>query len=224
MKQPGGTVVQLASEDEVAADIGESDVELEGLVFAPDGFLYVIDGSSNSLLRVDPATGDAQVWVAEAAFEALTGIDDFGPNGGIILSADGETAYIVSDGDPDAIVAVDLATQTPSVVTTDPIFQDLDVFLVLAPNGDLIVADDSDANTIYRVTPAGVISVFLSEAELEAVAGGSIDLEGGIWFDSDGNFYVTDNDTDSVYKFFSSDPATGAVDPDRKSTRLNSSH
>src|SRR3546814_1484164 len=69
------------------------------------------------------------------------------------------------------------------------------------------------ANTIYRVTPAGVISVFLSEAELEAVAGGSIDLEGGIWFDSDGNFYVTDNDTDSVYKFFSSDPAIGAVDP-----------
>src|SRR3546814_8131031 len=129
----------------------------------------------------------------------------------------------ISDWSSD-VCSSDLATQTPSVVTTDPIFQDLDVFLVLAPNGDLIVADDSDANTIYRVTPAGVISVFLSEAELEAVAGGSIDLEGGIWFDSDGNFYVTDNDTDSVYKFFSSDPATGAVDPDRKSTRLNSSH
>src|SRR3546814_3773878 len=57
------------------------------------------------------------------------------------------------------------------------------------------------------------MSVFLAEAELEAGAGCSIDLEGGIWFDSDGNFYVTDNDTDSVYKFFSSDPATGAVDP-----------
>src|SRR3546814_1816181 len=101
----------------------------------------------------------------------------------------------ISDWSSD-VCSSDLATQTPSVVTTDPIFQDLDVFLVLAPNGDLIVADDSDANTIYRVTPAGVISVFLSEAELEAVAGGSIDLEGGIWFDSE----------------------------DRKSTRLNSSH
>src|SRR3546814_12083493 len=82
MKQPGGTVVQLASEDEVAADIGESDVELEGLVFEPDGFLYVIDGSSNSLLSVDPDPGKAQVWVAEGTFAALQGLDDFGPNGG----------------------------------------------------------------------------------------------------------------------------------------------
>lgn len=50
------------------------------------------------------------------------------------------------------------------------------------------MSDDGGADTIFRVTPAGVVSTFLSEAAIEAVIGGDADLEGGIAFDSLGNF------------------------------------
>ena len=81
-----------------------------------------------------------------------------------------------------------------------------------AEPGDIIVVDGGEDN-VYRVTPAGVVSEFLSNADIEDVFGGGVDLEGGIWFDSDGNFYLTDEDSDAVAKFPSVDSATGAVDP-----------
>ena len=90
----------------------------------------------------------------------------------------------------------------------------LDVFITLTPDGDLIVADDDGGDTIWRVdTTDGSTTEFLSEAQLETVTGGEVKLEGGIGFDSQGNFYFGDEQTDNVFVFDAVDPATGTIDP-----------
>ena len=95
----------------------------------------------------------------------------------------------------------------------DP-FQDLDAFITLAPNGDLIVADDK-TDTVYRVdTGDGSVSTFLSKEQIETVAGDGVDLEGGIAFDVDGNFYLADEKTDRILKWPADDPDAGTINPD----------
>jgi hypothetical protein len=75
------------------------------------------------------------------------------------------------------------------------------VFITRVANGDLMVADDSGADTVHRVTPTGVVSTFLSKAELDLVTGFVVDLEGGIAFDSSGNFYLAEANLDSILRF-----------------------
>ena len=94
-------------------------------------------------------------------------------------------------------------------MTSDPIFSDLDVFMTRAPNGDLIICDNSGANIIYRVDPStGTVSTFLTEAQILAAIGDpgqtDVDLEGGIAFDSRGYFYLAEENSDNIGKFDSS--------------------
>ncbi|MCH8038810.1 MAG: hypothetical protein IH977_00510 [Nitrospinae bacterium] len=70
-----------------------------------------------------------------------------------------------------------------------------------APNGDLIIADDS-ADRFKRVTTTGgvVVSNFLTEFQLETgIVGGEVDLDGGIAFDDLGNFFFAEENTDNIY-------------------------
>ncbi|HIC82310.1 MAG TPA: hypothetical protein EYP07_15305, partial [Kiloniellaceae bacterium] len=214
---PGGGVELVASKAAIAAaakgDPTES-VDPEGLVVGSDGFLYITEDDTSSVLRVDPSNGTVTVLTTQAAMEALGGISTIDiDGGGLLLSADGLSLYVASDGTPDAIIEIDIASGTPTVLASGAPFSDLDVYMELAPNGDIIVADDSGAQTFYRVTPEGVVSGFLTTEELEAVFSGSINLEGGFWFDSDGNFYVTNQDTDEIARFPPLNPLTGKVDP-----------
>ena len=81
--------------------------------------------------------------------------------GGIITGDDG-TVYAVSDGNPDAVFAIDPATGTATVLASGTPFANLDVFITLTPDGDLIVADDEGGDTIWRVdTGDGSVSTFL---------------------------------------------------------------
>ena len=170
-----------------------------GLTFGSDGFLYVVDDYSDSVLKVDPATGAATVFVDEVTLLALSGITSVNL-GSSIVGDEGGTIYVGSDGTPDAIFAIDTAGSA-SLLSADPIFSDLDVFMTRAQNGDLIISDNSNADTIYRVTTLGVVSVFLSETSLENVVSQDVDLEGGIAFDSLGEFYVAEESSDNILKF-----------------------
>ena len=205
---PGGAVTVLTTEADIAAatgaqesDEGEQDgVDPEGIAFSDDGFLYVSDDWSDFVLQVDPTTGAVTAYVTEAALEALGVIANADLESSIV-GAEGGIVYTASDGDPDAIFKID-AGGTPSVLASGAPFADLDVFMTRAPNGDLIIADD-DADTIRRVTPAGVVSTFLSEAQLEdaTCVGQEVNLQGGIAFDDAGSFYVAEEDTDDIYEF-----------------------
>ena len=209
----GSGVSVVASEADIAAVTGESGADPKALAVGPDGTIYVSDDKSDSIIAVDPVTGVVSSVINEAALEAALGSSSIDLDGGIVTAADG-TIYAVSDGDPDAVFAIDPATGTAQVLASGTPFADLDVYITLAPNGDLIVADDSGGDTIWRVDTAdGSVSTFLSEAQLEAVVGQDVDLEGGIGFDSAGNFYVAEENTDTIYTWPALDPNAGTIDP-----------
>ena len=197
-RAPGETVTILATDAALEAAVG-GNVDADGLAFGSDGFLYVADDSGNRVLRVNPSTGAATVYTTKAAFESLGGITTADLEVGIVGAEEG-IIYTLSEDTPNAIFAIAMGG-TPSVLASGAPFNDLDVFMTRAANGDLIIADNSGADTIFRVTPAGVVSTFLSEAQLEAVTGADVDLEGGIAFDSSGNFYVAEESSDSILKF-----------------------
>ena len=109
--------------------------------------------------------------------------------------------YVASVGFPHALFVMDTeGTSSPDVLATGPPLASLNGFITRAPNGDLIVAD-SGADMIYRVTtPGGLVSQFLSSTELQSCVGQPPDLIGGIAFDDRGDFYLAEENTDSIYK------------------------
>jgi len=202
----GGTVSVLTSNAQIMAATGAGGATPEAVAIGSDGMLYVTDNWSDSVLQVNPTTGAVIEYIDEATFEALPGITSFDAEPSLVAT-EGGIVYVSSDGSPDAIFQINIGTPpTVSVLTSDPTFSDLDVFMTRDAGGDLIISDDAGGDTIYRVTPAGAVSTFLSEATLEAVGcvNGDVNLEGGIAFDSSGNFYLAEESTDSIYMF---DPA-----------------
>ncbi len=202
----GGTVSVLTSNAQIMAATGGGSAWPEGIAFGSDGFLYVTENATDSILQVNPATGAVSVYVGEATFNALPGITDVSIDASIVGTEGGIIYAVSDDGDaaPNAIFEIILgAPPTVSVLASEPPFSDLDVFMTRAPNGDLIISDDAGGDTIYRVTPAGTVSVFLSETQLEAAgcANGDVDLEGGIAFDDAGNFYLAEENSDTIYRF-----------------------
>lgn len=200
LKRSGWSLTILTTDADIKAAGGGSFADAESIAFGSDGFLSVIDDASDSVLRVNPTTGTVvSVQTNRAALLELAGFANVNLDGGNV-GAPGGVFYAASGGSPGTIFEI-APDGSPSVLTSDPVFSDLDVFMTRAPNGDIIVADDLGADTIFRVTPEGMVSTFLSEFQLEAVTGGDVDLEGGIAFDSLGNFYVADRASGSILKF-----------------------
>ena len=210
----GGDLRVLATRSDIEDVTGSTGADPKALTVGADGNIYISDDRSDSILRLDPADGSLQQVVSESTLEDLPGISSVDLDGGIVAAPDG-TLYAASDGSPDAIFAINPQTGDASVVASGSPFDDLDVSMTMAPNGDIIVSDDHGASTIYRVDPeSGEVSVFLSEAEIEAVVGSNVDLEGGISFDADGNFYVADENSDSIYVWDGYDAETGGIHPE----------
>ena len=185
----GAGLAVLASAADMQAATGLAFNDPGGLAMSDDGFLYVNDDTCDCVLRIDTSTGAVSVYVTKAALEALqlgSTVDLNSP----IVGAEGGVVYIASDGVPDTIFAI-AAGGVPSVLSADPVYSDLDVFMTRHPSGDLIIGDNAAADTVRRVTPAGVVSTYITEAALEALIGGlDVDLEGGNAFDSSGNTYL----------------------------------
>ena len=211
----GGQVEVFVEAGDITGVTGAGSVDPEDLVFAPNGQLYLVDEETNSILQIDPATGNVSSLTTEGQFTGLAPFDTIANLGGLVASADGSTLYLAVDGDPnDGIVAIDVATGLPTVVASGAPFVDLHSFMAVAPNGDLIVADNNGlGELLYRVAADGTVTEFLSSAELDAVTGGAVDLQGGFWFDAGGNFFLTALNTQSVYFFVNTDPITGDVNP-----------
>ena len=210
----GGDIQVIASENDIRGLTGKNDADPKAITIGSDGNIYATDDKSVSLLKIDTATGEVTVFVDEDTFEDLPGIGKVELKDGLVADGNG-MIYVASTGgkdDPDAIFAIDTATGEATVLVVGTPFSDIDVFMTLAPNGDLIIADDG-ADTIFRVdTDTGDVSVFLSESDLEAITGGDVDLEGGVSFDAEGNFYIAEENTDDIYMWSGYDEETGEID------------
>jgi len=222
----GGDLVMVATSSDIKAATGESTADPKALAIGEDGMIYVSEDVSDSILRVDPSTGSVTEFISESTLKDLPGIDSVDLDGGVVAAPDG-TLYVASDGSPDAIFAINTSTGDATVLASGSPFTDLDVYMTLAPNGDLIVADDSGADTIYRIETSGdgegTVTTFLSEAEIEAVTVADVDLEGGIGFDSDGNFYIADQNDDAIYQWTGYDEETGTMDASSGSLYISKS-
>ncbi|MGB7532149.1 MAG: hypothetical protein WA977_04110 [Halobacteriota archaeon] len=200
----GAGLSWVVTEAQIMAATGDTEADPQGIAFGSDGFLYVNDAYNDSVLRIDTTTNTVGVYVSKATLEALPGITSADLHASII-GGPGGVVYTASDGDPDAIFAI-ASGGVPSVLTSDPAFSDLDVFMTRAPNGDLIICDNSGGDIIYRVDPStGTVSTFLTEAQILAAIGDpgqtDVDLEGGIAFDSRGYFYLAEENSDNIGKF-----------------------
>ncbi len=223
LKWADGSLTILTTEAAIAVATGSPDAEPRGLAFDSDGSLFAnvttLSGSPidfDAVLKIDPATGDVSLHVSQAQLEPLV------PNPNplfdpvnlevAIVGGPGGVIYTASRTLPDVIFEI-AADGTPSFLAggSTSIFGDFD-YMTRALNGDLIIADDQGPSgggllggAIFRVTPAGVVSTFISEVQIVAVTGDTAaTLEGGMAFDSLGNFYVVESRSDSILKFDSS--------------------
>lgn len=205
---PGGPLSELVDEAAIGAATGAgSTASLRGLAFGADGNLYTNERDAEVVIRVVPGTGAVTVLATAAALDtaAATDIDT---NTGIVGSEDG-TIYTLSDESDNLVLVVTSVGAVSILAQGMPPFNDLDVFMTRSGNGDLILSDNSGADTIFRLTPGGSLSVFLTQAQIQAASSNNgSDLEGGIAFDAAGAFYIAENDEDEILRF-SNLPAGG---------------
>ena len=182
----------------ILAATGNSDAILDDICLAPDGFIYGVESVTDNVLKMNPSTGTVSIFTAKAAFTGLAGITSVELSAGPIADAAGRL-YVASDDTPPALFEIN-TSGTPRVVINNTL-NDPDTYLAIHPdNGDILVVDDVSLDKVFRVTRAGVISTFLSKAQIEAVSGASADLEGGIDFRGR-SFYLAEENEDIVMKF-----------------------
>jgi hypothetical protein len=194
-----GILTVLATESEIAAVVGDSYPDPEDVTLGSDGMLYVIENETSSILRCDPDTGELSLFAEAQTFIDLDGITSVDLHGGLVANDDG-TFYVVSYGSPCAIFEI-AADGTPAVLASGSELGSPDDYAAIGPDGVLYVTEEGN-NNILRITPEGVISIFLYESDMRAVTGASYaEVEGGIAFDAMGNFYVAEDTTENILRF-----------------------
>ncbi|MGF1683877.1 hypothetical protein [Photobacterium minamisatsumaniensis] len=113
-----GVLSVLTSSSAVKTVTNEPNVDLESIIEGADGNLYVGDDSSDHLLRVDPNTGDVEIFVKEEEFEKLGKdfIFDIQP----AIAADNRYIYLASDDSPNIVYKVDYMYGKPSIFAAGP--------------------------------------------------------------------------------------------------------
>ncbi len=194
LRQAPGQPVQVLTSREAISDATDLRfAEPKAITLGNDGLLYVNDNVSDSVLQVEPATGVVDEFVSQTQFAALPTISFVDLSGGIMGDAQG-MVYTVSRETPAAVLAIALSTGIPSVLTSGPPLSGFNIPVTMAPNDDVVIAA-GDPDTVYRITPGGRLSTFLSNDAIHTVLGSAIDSNDFVWlggmaFDGRGNFYL----------------------------------
>ncbi|MCP4414167.1 MAG: DUF5011 domain-containing protein [Gammaproteobacteria bacterium] len=112
-----GTLSVVSTATQIKAATLEDEVELAGLVFGIDGYLYLTEEESDSLIKMDINTGQTTVLVTKSEFEALEGIDTFSSEAG--MTADENFIYLASNASPDTTFRVSY-DGTPEIFASGP--------------------------------------------------------------------------------------------------------
>jgi len=196
-----GSLTILTSAAQILAVTGDVAVDPRALTVAGDGFLYVSENVADAVLRIDPATGAVTVHASATDLLAPAGISSVELTGGIAGSRTDGTVYQASAFSPAAVFEI-APNGTVSVLESGSPLSNPDVFVTVAPDGDVMVADDG-LSRVHRISTAGAgTSTFLSQTAIRVPLGGGFpDLEGGIAFDRDGHFYLAEENFDHVLRF-----------------------
>ena len=181
--------------------------------------LYVTEAKLDAILEIDRVTGEVSVLVSQEDFTTALSTSKVQVNGGIALSPDETTLYVVNDYDDDSLIKIDISGPTPVIteLVSEEDFPtqvtDKERFITTAPNGDIILVDE-ETEDIFRVTPEGVVSIFLDEDDIEAIlTSDDYDPTGGIDFDLDGNFFIAQSEPpSSIIKWTVDNKDLGTID------------
>jgi Ca2+-binding RTX toxin-like protein len=132
-----------------------------GLAMYPDGRLVMIDSGANVMFFVDPASG------------AVTNVGD---GGGLLgglsrdLAITADRKVLVAVEDTEDVVRYDPATGDFSTFADLPVDSQLRTLATTRDGGAFVGADPvSPDGAIYRVSPEGIATPFLSSAELDGM-------------------------------------------------------
>jgi len=194
-RDPSGELTQLVSREAILAVTGDDTADPEGLTFGEDGMLYVLEDDESVILRVDPDSGAVSILVTDDEMAEQTGITDI-DLGSHIVGGRGRTVYLVTRGDPAAILAVEPGPRT-RVVTDSPELGEAEGFLTRDADGNLVLMNWKQG-LVQRITPDGTLTPLLSPERLAQIFGDEVSLAGGAAFDAAGNFFLTEDDTESI--------------------------
>ena len=195
---------------------------VEKLAISADGnTLYALDDGEERLLQIQVSPTVGVSVLATAGQLAAVGGAGLVEAGLVRIGddlffgvEDTETVLRYSLGASNPLSVLASGDQILAAIGPDDGFVELAPYMAAAPNGDLIVAvRGSEPDRLVRITQAGDISVFLYARQIGSVAGDDQpDLLGGFGFDAAGNFYLADNESETITFWPVKSPADGTID------------
>lgn len=153
-----------------------------------------------SILKVLP-NGTLSEFISFEDILDLTGEDTCDMDDTPLTVADNGDVYFSEDISDNVFMATPggalsiFVTEAQIVAITGEVEgADLEQGMVIGPDGDLYFTDEQSDFVFKASIPGGILSVVVTEDEIEAVTGNTdADLQGGIAFDCEGNLYITDS-------------------------------
>ncbi|MGF1872659.1 hypothetical protein [Photobacterium indicum] len=140
-----GKLTVLLHNDDITSLTGGSDADLDGLVAGFDGFLYVGEDEEDMILKVNPHTGYAEIFIEKEGLEQLGDGFDFDVQSA--MSADYRYIYTASDNTPNIVYRIPYNYGKPEIFAAGP---HVDPHDLSRENYVYIVNDDYDPPVGYK--------------------------------------------------------------------------
>ena len=209
---PNGTFTEFVSFTDIIALTGDDNCEMddEAIAVADNGDVYFSEDESDSIIMATPA-GALSTFVSEAQITAVTGSGNADIDNGMVIGPDGDLYFADANSDsilkatiPGGVVSLVLS-EAQIIAVTGNTEANLNGGIAFDCSGNLYISDDanneeSDQKSILVLSPAGFLSVFVSEQEIVAATGfDNIDLDSGMTF-FDSLFVNDDGNCDCVLR------------------------
>lgn len=181
----------------------------ENITASRNGTLYVGSLGAGGVIRVNPASGNARVWIEPGAFGSRSIFGVFADDRSNTLWAcsndlTGMGVMIPGSLSANALIGFDLKTGKGKIVVPLPGARTLCNDMAVGPDGSVFVTDSYNPQVLKLAPGSKQFEVFATSPEWQADAG-KAGLD-GIAVGSDGNLYV---DTFSAAEIFRIDMAAG---------------
>ena len=208
---PNGDLAEFVSSDQIKNLTGEdaADCDNSGLAIEDNGNVYFNEDESDNIFKVTPE-GVLSIFITEAEITALTGLANADLDNGMTIGLDGnlyfadEEGFVLRATLPDGDLSLVL-TEAEILAVTGKDEADLQGGIAFDCEGNLYITDEEGGNdindVILKLTPGGFLSIFITEADILAVTGGSsVDLDVGMNFFVETLYVLDDGECDCVLK------------------------